>query len=137
MMIKDNHGISDKPSEVDEMTEINILYDFYSGLLSKRQADVIEMYYGDNLSLGEIAEQLNISRQAVYDTLKRGVKLLRGYEETLKLVNKFRYEKQIYKNVLLMMNTLEVQLASNIGKKEDYINILEDIKLKIEEIIDI
>lgn len=136
-MISDNNSISHKPSEVDEVTEINILFDFYSGLLSKRQADVIEMYYGDNLSLAEIAEQLSISRQAVYDTLKRGVKLLKGYEETLKLVNKFKYENQIYKTILLMMNTLEIQLASNIGKKEDYINILEDIKQKIAEIVDV
>lgn len=136
-MISDNNSTSDKPSEVNEVTEINILYDFYSGLLSERQADVIEMYYGDNLSLGEIAEQLNISRQAVYDTLKRGVKLLRGYEDALKLVSKFEYEKQIYKNILLMMNTLEVQLASEIGSKEDYINALEDIKQKIGQIIDV
>ncbi|MDI6602248.1 MAG: YlxM family DNA-binding protein [Thermoanaerobacteraceae bacterium] len=136
-MIENNYDFNNKSSEVDEITEINILYDFYGGLLSKRQADVIELYYEDNLSLGEIAEQLNISRQAVYDTLKRGVKLLKGYEEILKLVNKYGQEKQIYKSILLLINTLEVQLASNIGAKEDYINILEDIKVKIEEIIDI
>ncbi len=136
-MIKYIHNTGHKPSGVEEVTEINILYDLYGGLLSRRQADVIEMYYCDNLSLAEIAEQLDISRQAVYDTLKRAVKLLKGYEETLKLAGKYKYENQIYKNILLMMNTLEVQMASNIGDKEDYIVILEDIKQKIAEIIDI
>ncbi|TZE83378.1 YlxM family DNA-binding protein [Calorimonas adulescens] len=132
--MNDNPGLK-KSSDINGTTEINMLYDFYGGLLSKRQADVIELYYEENLSLGEIAEQLKISRQAVYDTLKRGVKLLKGYEDTLNLVKKYEREKEIYKSILLLLNTLEVQLVSNTGDKENFINILENIKDRIEDII--
>jgi hypothetical protein len=128
---------TDKPSEVMEVTEINILYDLYNGLLSKRQSDIIEMYYCDNLSLAEIAEHLDISRQAVYDTLKRAVKILRRYETVLQLASKYSYENRIYKSVLRAINKMEKQLYEGEGDKKNNIKILEDIKDKITEIIEI
>ena len=128
---------TDKPSEVMEVTEINILYDLYNGLLSKRQSDIIEMYYCDNLSLAEIAEHLDISRQAVYDTLKRAVKILRRYETVLQLASKYSYENRIYKSVLRAINKMEKQLYEGEGDKKNNIKTLEDIKVKITEIIEI
>lgn len=128
---------TDKPSEVMEVTEINILYDLYNGLLSKRQSDIIEMYYCDNLSLAEIAEHLDISRQAVYDTLKRAVKILRRYETVLQLASKYSYENRIYKSVLRAINKMEKQLYEGEGDKKNNIKTLEDIKDKITEIIEI
>jgi predicted DNA-binding protein YlxM (UPF0122 family) len=58
-----------------------MIYDFYGGLLTDNQRQVFEMYYMDNHSLGEIAENQGISRQAVSDLLSRVKKKLLDYEE--------------------------------------------------------
>ena len=73
----------------DEVTKINLLYDFYGQLLSSRQAQVMDLYYGENLSLSEIAGELGISRQGVHDALKNAEKSLTGYEQKLGLVKRF------------------------------------------------
>lgn len=66
-----------------------MLYDFYGELLTPKQAQAIDLYYNEDLSLAEIAEPLEISRQGVRDTIKRGEKLLLSMEERLGLVNRF------------------------------------------------
>ena len=68
---------------------IAMLYDFYGELLTPKQAQAIDLYYNEDLSLAEIAEPLGISRQGVRDTIKRGEKLLLSMEERLGLVNRF------------------------------------------------
>ena len=56
---------------MEKTLRMSLLFDFYGALLTERQQDVFQLYFGDDLSLGEIAEELRISRQAVYDTLRR------------------------------------------------------------------
>ncbi len=65
-----------------DIVEASLLFDFYGQLLSERQRQVMELYYEENLSLGEIAEEFNISRQGVYDALKTAQKSLERYEES-------------------------------------------------------
>ena len=77
---------------VKKLVEIGILFDFYGKLLSERQCTTIELYYIHDFSLTEIGEELNISRQGVYDTLKRAEQKLYEYEDTLGLINKFNYK---------------------------------------------
>jgi len=74
--------------------EKTLLYDFYGELLTDHQKEIYERYHLDDLSLGEISEQLKISRQGVYDTVKRCDKLLENYENKLQLVNKFLSNKE-------------------------------------------
>jgi len=74
---------------VKKLVEIAILFDFYGKLLSEKQATVIDLYYNYDLSLAEIGEELGISRQGVYDILKRAEENLYQYEETLQLVHRF------------------------------------------------
>ena len=71
---------------VDETVRLNLLFDFYGRLLTERQRRIFVMYYEDDLSLGEIAEQIDVSRQAVYDILKRSAKALEKFEKQLRLV---------------------------------------------------
>ncbi|GMQ56924.1 putative DNA-binding protein [Vallitalea sediminicola] len=71
-----------------------LLYDFYGELLTKHQKEIYELYHLNDFSLGEIAEQLKISRQGVHDTLKRCEKQLENYESKLQLVDKFLINKQ-------------------------------------------
>jgi len=74
---------------MDKNVEVSLLFDFYGELLTKRQADAIELYYNQDLSLSEISEHLNITRQGVRDSIKRGEKLLFELEQKLGIVKRF------------------------------------------------
>ena len=66
-----------------------ILYDFYGNLLTQKMQTALEYYLNEDLSLAEIAQATNISRQGVYDTIRRALKLLHEYEEKLGLARRF------------------------------------------------
>jgi len=70
-------------------TRINYLFDFYQTLLTPKQRNYMELYYLEDYSLGEISELLNVSRQAVYDNIKRTEAMLEDYENKLFLYDKF------------------------------------------------
>lgn len=67
-----------------------ILLDFYGGLLTEKQAMVLDCYYNQDLSLGEIADDMGISRQGVMAFLKQGEKHLRDFEKKLGLAERFQ-----------------------------------------------
>lgn len=79
---------------MEKIVEQGLLYDFYGELLTGHQQEIYEGVVYENLSLGEIAEAKGISRQAVHDIVKRCDKILLGYEEKLKLVEKFTSIKE-------------------------------------------
>ncbi len=64
------------------------LFDIYGGLLSEKQKNILRMYYDEDLGFSEIAERLNITRQAVYDATQQGRGALERYEEHLRLYEK-------------------------------------------------
>ena len=66
--------------------EISTLLDYYGMILTDKQREAVEFYYNDDLSLGEIAENLNISRQGVRDSIKRSEAILYEAEEKLGLM---------------------------------------------------
>lgn len=78
----------------DNVAQASLLYDFYGQLLTKRQQEVLELYHEENLSLSEIADEFNISRQGVHETLKNAEKALQNYEDKLGLVGKFQKSRQ-------------------------------------------
>ncbi len=82
-------------NEVKKTIEMNALYDLYGSLLSKRQQKVMEMYYGENLSLSEIAENENITKTAVYDALKKSENALYQYEKELKFYHKNKRKEEL------------------------------------------
>ena len=63
------------------MLEVSILLDYYSELLSDRQKEYLLEHFEGDLSLSEIGKKYNVTRQAVYDNIRRGIKILRDYEE--------------------------------------------------------
>lgn len=75
---------------LEKTTRMNYLYDFYNSLLTPKQQSYMSLYYLDDYSLGEIAEEYEISRQAVYDNIKRTEAMLEEYEEKLLLFQKFQ-----------------------------------------------
>ena len=76
---------------MDSIYEVTLLFDFYGELLTENQKDVVRMHVLEDYSLGEISEILSISRQGVYDSLKRALASLKNYEETLHLVSRFQH----------------------------------------------
>lgn len=73
-----------------EAYEMSMLLDFYGQLLTKSQYECLDLHCNQDLSLAEIAEELQISRQGVHDFIKRGKTLLTGYEEKLGLLCRFQ-----------------------------------------------
>ena len=83
--------------ELEKTKLMNDLIDLYGGLLTDNQLTTLEYYYMDDLTLSEIAENLNITRSAVHDTIKKATTVLINYEEKLNLL-----EKENKKNQLLL-----------------------------------
>lgn len=75
---------------LEKTTRINYLYDFYQSLLTEKQKSYMSLYYLDDYSLGEIADEYEVSRQAVYDNIKRTEAMLEEYEVKLLLFQKFQ-----------------------------------------------
>lgn len=74
---------------------MNTLFEFYSILLTNKQKGYLSLYYGDDYSLGEIADEFEVSRQAIYDNIKRTEKILINYEKKLHLVENFLLRKEV------------------------------------------
>lgn len=83
---------------------MNYLYDFYQSLLTPKQRSYMALYYRDDYSLGEIAENYGVSRQAVYDNLKRTEILLEEYEHKLSLFRKFEERRKLIALIRQSMN---------------------------------
>ena len=108
---------------MDENVKISILCDLYGNLLTDRQKEIIEDYYNNDLSLSEIAENNDITRQAVRDIIKKGEKKLFEYEEKLHFMKRMLKQEEMLKKVLLELAKIE---KSSSDKK--VANILETVK---------
>lgn len=92
---------------VDKSVELINLYDLYQDLLTSKQRSYFEQYYFDDFSITEISENMDVSRNAVHDLIKRTVQKLDDYEAKLKL-----YEVQVKRRNII------VQLQEKIEDQE-------------------
>ena len=74
---------------MEKNMELSLLLDFYGELLSEKVRRATELYYNDDLSLSEVAEDMGITRQGVRDLIKRAEGNLYGYEQKLGLYKRF------------------------------------------------
>jgi len=88
---------------LEKLQKLILLYDFYGPLLTDRQKQAIELYYEADLGLSEVARQMGITRQGVYDLLKRTENTLEEYELKLRLVAKFQEERERIQRVYRML----------------------------------
>ncbi|WP_077615055.1 putative DNA-binding protein [Caenibacillus caldisaponilyticus] len=88
---------------LEKTVRVNALYDFYQPLLTEKQREYMDMYYGDDYSLGEIASAFGISRQAVYDNLKRTIALLESFEAKLGLYDKYVRRSKLLRDLRNMI----------------------------------
>ncbi|MDF9841420.1 MULTISPECIES: putative DNA-binding protein [unclassified Paenibacillus] len=75
-------------NRLEKTNRINLLFAFYERLLTDKQQTFLKYYFHDDFSLGEIAAEFEISRQAVYEHIKRAEQVLENYEEKLGLLAK-------------------------------------------------
>jgi hypothetical protein len=75
--------------EIEKTNQMNALFDFYGSLLTDKQKSYMQLYYADDFSLGEIAEEFEVSRQAIYDNIRRTENSLMEYERKLHLLEDF------------------------------------------------
>ena len=101
---------------LEKTTQMNLLYDFYGVMLTEKQREFVELYYFDDLSLAEIAEQFEISRQAVHDNIRRAGAQLLDYESKLKLVERFEQRQVIGQQVLELLDHLPDQTGSKVAE---------------------
>lgn len=96
---------------LEKTNQVNLLFDFYAPLLKGKQREYLELYYLDDLSLGEIAEMFEVSRQAVYDHVKRAEKQLFEYEEKLQLARKHEQRSASIAQIERLLHTLPASEA--------------------------
>lgn len=89
---------------------VNELVDLYGSLLTPHQREVLYLYYSLDLSLGEIAERLEVSRQAVYDSLARGVEALENLEDALNVRTRAAMFRGRIDECLVLLSGLRQQI---------------------------
>ncbi|WP_375330575.1 YlxM family DNA-binding protein [Alicyclobacillus fastidiosus] len=89
------------------------LYDFYGALLTVRQRQIIEMYHLEDWSLSEIAESLEISRQAVHDQLRRAGEQLEQYESALQLRAAAKGQREAWSHLMSVWAHVKLELTSS------------------------
>lgn len=89
---------------IDQTVHMGLLFDFYGQLLTDKQRLFFSLYHQEDLSLGEIAEQYGVSRQAIYDTLRRSQNILLNLEEKLGLIQRYTKQREL-------LETMRFQLA--------------------------
>ena len=77
-------------ADMEARVELNYLLDFYGPLLTAHRQEVMRLYCEEDLSQQEIAEQLDITRQGVFDAIAKSKKQLMDYENKLGLVRRYR-----------------------------------------------
>ncbi len=99
---------------MEDILEITLLFDFYGSLLTDKQRDIFDMYYNLDYSLQEIAESVNISRQTVFDTIKRSKANLYSFEEKLGLVQRhIKIKEDISSSIDNISNVLDCLSTSS------------------------
>jgi uncharacterized protein len=91
--------------QLEKTTRMNFLFDFYQSLLTEKQRSYMHLYYLDDHSLGEIADEYEISRQAVYDNIKRTDAMLEEYEDKLRLFEKFQQRQVVLEQLQIVVQT--------------------------------
>lgn len=111
---------------MEKTLHMSLLFDFYGSLLTDRQQDIFKMYFHEDLSFGEIGEQLDVSRQAIYDIVKRSGDSFAAFETKLGLLAKHQEQQDFYNEML--------RLIAMIRKAdEDWLTNLTELENKIRQ----
>lgn len=118
---------------MDKNTNYILLFDCYQALLTDKQREMMDLYYNQDFTLVEIAEEMNISRQGVYDHLKRTAHLLQQYEEKIGLLETFQRQNKVIQRMKKNIAIIESQLVGN-PNAEDSLRQLKQLKDSLEQL---
>ena len=115
---------------MEKHIEVSILWQIYGKLLTEKQYDVLNDYYNNDLSLSEIAENSNISRQAVRDLIKKGETKLFEYEKLLGIMEKTQQNEKTLQDALDKLRKINdytsdkkiAKILSEVQKELSYIS---------------
>lgn len=107
---------------MNDRYRLNMLFDFYGELLTDNQKNILDDFLNSDYTISEIANNKNISRQSIHDTVKRCEQILLAYEEKMQLVKRFSLAKE----EILKAKKLLKKDDINSSKKE-LIDIIENI----------
>lgn len=110
---------------------VAVLLDFYGGMLTDKQRDVIDLYYNQDLSLSEIAQHEGITRQGVRDSIKRGEVFLFELEDKLKMYDSYLQTKKAVQSIKYVVERIE-----NENNTFHYSNIITQNLNQLNDIID-
>ena len=106
----------------------SMLLDFYGELLTEKQRQCYDLHYNEDLSLSEIAEQCGISRQGVWDNIRRAEAALRQIEEKTGLIQRFRQNQAALEQLRSTLERLRSSAAEGERKlAEEAIRLLDSI----------
>jgi len=109
----------DGPEKLDKSVEIGTLCAFYGGLLTQKQQDALRLYYEEDLSLGEIAEELEVSRQNVHELITRSAQKLRKYEAALGSMKRAEESARQLKHALSLMESIRTANENDLSRLEE------------------
>ena len=115
---------------IEKKLRLGNLFDFYGELLTDKQREILELYLLDDFSLGEISDNNSISRQAVYDAVRRSEKILEDFEKKLGLMEKFSQTEDVLNHI---SNEID-GLVDNLDKESGIAKVLNEIKIKLSSI---
>ena len=115
---------------MEKNVKISILLDIYGKMLTEKQYSLLDDYYNNDLSLSEIAENEEITRQAVRDNLKKGENNLFEYEEKLGFMKKTIEQEENNESIIS-----EIEKVEKNGSEKDALKALTDIKNKLNDLI--
>lgn len=115
---------------MEQKVKISILLDIYGSMLTDKQFKLLDDYYNNDLSLSEIAENNDITRQAVRDILKKNENKLFEFEEKLGFMEKEMMQEEKISEILSNIEKLE-----KIVESKEALNICKDVKNKINDLV--
>ena len=114
---------------MDKKVEISILLQIYGNLLTKKQQDVMNLYYNEDLSLSEIAEIYKISRQGVNDLIKKGETKLLEYEKVLHIMKTTQTNNETINTIVYELSKIDENSSKN-----DIQKIINKVQKKLQKI---
>lgn len=111
---------------MEKFVMITYLFDFYQDLLTDKQKDLLKEYYFENFSLGELSEQHGISRQSVFDTIKKAEQKLLDYENKLHLFTKHQEEQKLLLQIKDLCNEIKISQETKKPSEIESVMVLVD-----------
>lgn len=120
---------------MEDFAKTSMLFDIYGGLLTDKKKRVMEMYHEDDMSLSEIAEELQVSRAAVHDSLRSAERLLCSYEDKLGILADYLLKEKLADELRTYISEARDLLAKDMVERKSK-DELDRCLAKAAELID-